>query len=259
MQSQTKKSAIDVKTMFNSNFIQKSSVSFKKSIGKNIASRFTKIPHPASLKKSYGSACSYTPQKIVTGNTNTMSTSSANVFGKRPIVTPTSTRTLKKNLISVPNSKINFFKLSNTNSPLLSSCQKTVKCKANSISFPINMMQCNKDVDSTSSKKSVSDASKFQSLPISLYNVDNKAKSLPLLLSTTSKVFQCKETGVQVSTDNGQKNKSNSCEKKDSVVFTKPSSDMPSNFFIELILKGKRDVSTYKKIIFSKHYLCREV
>ena len=78
------------------------------------------------------------------------------------------------------------------------------------------MMQCNKDVDSTSSKKSVSDASKFQSLPISLYNVDNKAKSVPLLLSTTSKVFQCKETGVQVSTDNGQKNKLNSCKKKDS-------------------------------------------
>ena len=120
-------------------------------------------------------------------------------------------------------------------------------------------MQCNKDVDCTSSKKSVSEGSKFQSLPISLFNVDNKDKSLPLLLSTTSKVFQCKETGVQVSTDNGQKNKSNSCEKKDSVVFTKPSSDMPSNFFIELILKGKRDVSTYKKIIFSKHYLCREV
>ena len=57
-------------------------------------------------------------------------------------------------------------------------------------------MQCNKDVDPTSSKKSVSDANKFQSLPISLYNVDNKDKSVPLLLSTTSKVFQCKETGV---------------------------------------------------------------
>ena len=61
-------------------------------------------------------------------------------------------------------------------------------------------MQCNKAVDSTSSKNSVSDTSKFQPFPISLYNVD---KSLPLLLSTTSKAFQCKETGVQVSTDNG--------------------------------------------------------
>ena len=106
-------------------------------------------------------------------------------------------------------------------------------------------MQCNKAVDSTSSKNSVSDTSKFQSFPISLYNVDNKDKSLPLLLSTTSIVFQCKETGVQVITDNAQKKKSNSFEKKDSVVFTKPSSDMPSNFFIESILKGKRDVSTY--------------
>ena len=78
-----------------------------------------------------------------------------------------------------------------------------------------------------------------------MYNVDNKNKSLPLLLSTTSKAFQCKETDVQVITDNGQKNKSSSCEKKASV-FTEPSSDMPSNFFIESILKGKRDVSTYK-------------
>ena len=111
-------------------------------------------------------------------------------------------------------------------------------------------MQCNKAVDSTSSKNSVSDTSKFQSFPISLYNVDNKDKSLPLLLSTTSKVFHCKETGVQVSSDNGEKNKSNSCEKKDSVVFTKPSSDMPSNVFIESILKGKRDEYTYKKFIF---------
>ena len=208
------------------------------------------MPHPASLKQSYDSACSHTPQQIVTGNKNTMSTSSTNVFGKRPTVTLISTRTLKKNLISVPNSKINFFKLSNTNSPLLSSCQKTVKCKANSIYFYINTMQCNKVVDSTSSKNSVSDTSKFQSFPISLYNVGNKDKSLPFLLSTTSKAFQCKETVVQVSTDNGQKNKSNSCEKKDSVVFTKPSSDMPSNLFTESILKGKRDVSTYKKFIF---------
>ena len=156
----------------------------------------------------------------------------------------------KKNLISVPNSKINSFKLSNTNSPLLSSCQKTLKCKANSIYFPINTMQCNKAVDSTSTKNSVSDTNKFQSFPISLYNVDNKDKSLLLFLSTTSKAFQCKETGALVSTDNGQKNKLNSCKKKDSVVFTKPSWDMPSNFFIESILKGKRDVSTYKKFIF---------
>ena len=111
-------------------------------------------------------------------------------------------------------------------------------------------MECNKAVDSTSSKNSVSDTSKLQSFTIPLYNVDKKDKSLPLLLSTTSKAFHCKETGVQVSTDNGQKKKSNSCEKKDSVAFTKPSSDMPSNFFIESILKGERDVSTYKKLIF---------
>ena len=91
-------------------------------------------------------------------------------------------------------------------------------------------MQCNKAADSTASKNSVSDTSKFQSLPIYLYNVDNKDKSLSFLLSTTSKAFQCKETGVQLSTDKGRKNKSNSCEKKDSVVFTKSRSDMPSNF-----------------------------
>ena len=72
-----------------------------------------------------------------------------------------------------------------------------------------------------------------------------------MLLSTNSKAFHCKETVVQVSTDNGQKNKSNSCVKKDSIVFTKPSSDMPSNFFNESILKGKRDVSTYKFIFQS--------
>ena len=111
-------------------------------------------------------------------------------------------------------------------------------------------MQCNKALNSTSSKNSVSDTSKYQSFPMSFYNVDNKDKSLPLLLSATSKAFHCKETGVQVSTDNSQNNKSNSCEKKDSVVFTKPSSDMPSNLFTESILKGKRDVSTYKKFIF---------
>ena len=62
--------------------------------------------------------------------------------------------------------------------------------------------------------------------------------------------FQCKKTGFQVSIDNNQKNKSNSCEKKGSVVFTKASSDMPSNFFIESILKSKRDISTYKNFIF---------
>ena len=67
----------------------------------------TKMPHPASLKQSYDSACSHI--QIVTGNTNTMSTSSTNVFGKRQIVTPTSTRTLKNNLICAPNSKITFF------------------------------------------------------------------------------------------------------------------------------------------------------
>ena len=82
--------------MFNSNFIQKPSVSFKQPIGKNIASFFAKMPHPVSLKQSYDSACSRTPQQIVTGNANTMSTPSTNIFGKRPVVTPTSTRTLKK-------------------------------------------------------------------------------------------------------------------------------------------------------------------
>ena len=64
-------------------------------------------------------------------------------------------------------------------------------------------MQCNKASDSTFSKNFISDKSKFQLFPISLYNVDNKDKSLALLLSTTSKAFQCKETGVQGSTDNG--------------------------------------------------------
>ena len=62
--------------MFNSNFIQKSSISFKQPIEKNIASFFTKMPHSASLKQSYDSACSHTPRQIVTGNTNAMSTSS---------------------------------------------------------------------------------------------------------------------------------------------------------------------------------------
>ena len=40
LQTQIKKTKIDVKSMFNSNFIQKSSVSFKQPIGKNIASSF---------------------------------------------------------------------------------------------------------------------------------------------------------------------------------------------------------------------------
>ena len=43
-QTQTKKSKIDIKSMFNNNFIQKSSVSFKQPIGKNMASFFTKMP-----------------------------------------------------------------------------------------------------------------------------------------------------------------------------------------------------------------------
>ena len=71
-----------------------------------------------------------------------------------------------------------------------------------------------------------------------------------MLLSTTLKVFWCKETGDHVSTDNGQKNKTNSCEKKESVVFTTLSSDMYSNLIIASIVKGKRDVSAYKKFIF---------
>ena len=120
------------------------------------------MSHPVSLKQSCDSACLHSPQQIVTGNTNTMSTSSANIFVKRTIVTPTCTRTLKKNLINVPNSKINVFKSSHTSSPILTSCQKTVKCKVNSISLPINTMQYNKDVGSTSSKNSVSVTSKFQ-------------------------------------------------------------------------------------------------
>ena len=65
LQTQTKKSKNDVKSMFNSNFFQKSSVSFKQPIGKNIASFFTKMPHPASLKQSYDSACSHTPQHSI--------------------------------------------------------------------------------------------------------------------------------------------------------------------------------------------------
>ena len=110
LQTQTKKCKIDVKSMFSSNFIQKSSVSFKQPIGKNIASFFTKMPNPLFLKQSYDSTCSHTPQQLVTGNTNTMSTSSTNVFGNRPIDILTSTRILKKDLICVPNSK-KFFKI----------------------------------------------------------------------------------------------------------------------------------------------------
>ena len=86
--------------------------------------------HPVSLKQRYDAACSHTPQQIVICNKYTM------------YALPT----------NVPNSKINFFKSPNTNSPLLSSCQKTVKT-----------MPCNKTIYSTSSKNSVSDTSKFQS------------------------------------------------------------------------------------------------
>ena len=132
---------------------------------------------------------------------------------KRPIVTPTSIRTLKKfNWRS--KFKDNFFKIVPYQFFSLIKLSENSKCKANSIYFLINTIQCNKDVDSTSSKNSLSDANKFQSIAISLYNVDSKDKFLPLPLSTTSKVFQCKETGVHVSKDNGLKSKSNSCEKK---------------------------------------------
>ena len=74
--------------------------------------------------------------------------------------------------------------------------------------FP-KAIQCNKAVDFTSSKNSISDTTKFYSIAMSLYNVDNKDKSLTLPLSATSKASQCKGTGVQVSTDNGRKSKSN--------------------------------------------------
>ena len=70
------------------------------------------------------------------------------------------------------------FTSTNTNSPLLSSCHKKVKCKAISISFSINTIQYNEAVNSTSSKNSLSDTSKFQSFLKYLYNVDNKNKSL---------------------------------------------------------------------------------
>lgn len=57
-------------------------------------------------------------------------------------------------------------------------------------------MECYKTVDRTSSMNSVSDTMKFESFPISLYNEDNKDKSLSLSISTTSKEFQGKETDV---------------------------------------------------------------
>ena len=62
LQPEYKKSKIAVKSMLNSNFIQKLSVSFKQPIGKNIVSIFTKMSHPVSLKQSYDSVCSHTPQ-----------------------------------------------------------------------------------------------------------------------------------------------------------------------------------------------------
>ena len=54
-------------------------------------------------------------------------------------------------------------------------------------------MQSNKAVDLTSCKNFVSATGKFQSCPVSLYNVDNKDKSLPLLLSATSNHVIIKE------------------------------------------------------------------
>ena len=57
-------------------------------------------------KQSYDSACSHTPQRIVTCNRNTISKSPKNDLGKGPVVTPTSTKTPKKNLVSVPNSPL---------------------------------------------------------------------------------------------------------------------------------------------------------
>ena len=57
--------------MLNSNFSRKSSLSFKKPSGKNIASFFTEMLNPVYLELSYDSACSYTPQQILTCNTNT--------------------------------------------------------------------------------------------------------------------------------------------------------------------------------------------
>ena len=99
MQSESKKMKIDVKSMFHSNFTKKSSICLKQSIGKNIARFSTKMSHPVSSKQSYDSACLHTTQQIVTRNTNTMSTSLANVFGRRAVDPPTFSRTLKKQKI----------------------------------------------------------------------------------------------------------------------------------------------------------------
>ena len=93
---------------------------------------------------------------------------------------------------------------------------------------------------------------------------DDKDKLLPLVLSATSKAFHCKETSVHVNTDNSQKCKWNFCEKKDSIVFTKPSSDMSLESFIEYRVNGKRNLSSYKSTTatctsFQKHSWCREV
>ena len=117
-------------------------------------------------------------------------------------------------------------------------------------------MQCNKAVDFTSSENSVSNTSKLQSFPISLYNVDNRDKPLPLPLSTTSKAFQCKETGVQESTDNGRKSKSNSSEKRDLLFLPDLHQICLQTFSLNPILNGKTDVSANKKIYFSKYYWC---
>ena len=54
-------------------------------------------------------------------------------------------------------------------------------------------MLCNKDVDFTIPKNSVSDTGKFQSFPISSYNVDNIDKSLSLSLFAALKAFQYKK------------------------------------------------------------------
>ena len=107
LQSESKKRKIDVKSMFHSNFTQKSSICLKQPIGKNIARFSTKMSHPVSSKQSYDSACSHTPQQIVTCNTNSMSTSLANVFGKRAVDPPSFSRTLKKK--KKKKKKSNFF------------------------------------------------------------------------------------------------------------------------------------------------------
>ena len=53
LQTQTKKSKIDVKSMFNSNFIQKSSASFKQPIGKNIASFYYQNAPSSIFKEEF--------------------------------------------------------------------------------------------------------------------------------------------------------------------------------------------------------------